>query len=173
MRGGFVPEKQSRRYVYTTMQRAVQADNGAKLRQIVDAIMDKAATGDVTAATWVRDTLDGKPTQAINLKTEDVTQAGPERPRLTAQQWLTLHAQATEAIDVDVIESTNQPVSNEIAKLRSPQTIARQREREAERASTIDERRAKIKAKYDRMYGRTDGQGTEQSILSAPAPVEA
>jgi hypothetical protein len=40
-------------------------DNPRSLRKIAAALLDKAVAGDVQAAIQVRDTLDGKPAQAI------------------------------------------------------------------------------------------------------------
>jgi hypothetical protein len=47
------------------MELAAAGEDGLKLREIAAALIDKAAGGDVQAAVQIRDTLDGKPAQAI------------------------------------------------------------------------------------------------------------
>lgn len=42
-------------------------DDSAKLTELAQALFDKAKAGDVSAIKEVRDTLDGKPAQAIDL----------------------------------------------------------------------------------------------------------
>ena len=59
------------RMVEQALKRAVMADDGARLRRGVEAQLTKFSEGDQAAAVWVRDTLDGKPKQAIDLGNED------------------------------------------------------------------------------------------------------
>ena len=55
------------RMVEQALKRAVMADDGARLRNGVEAQLTKFSEGDQAAAVWVRDTLDGKPKQAIDI----------------------------------------------------------------------------------------------------------
>lgn len=48
-----------------TIRRAVLQADGAKLRAIADALIDKAAEGDIAAIKELGDRLDGKATQAL------------------------------------------------------------------------------------------------------------
>lgn len=61
------------RYVTNAIKRAVVQDDGAKLRKMVDTMLDLACEGDVQAAVFIRDSLDGKPTQAVEVS--DTTHA--------------------------------------------------------------------------------------------------
>jgi hypothetical protein len=49
------------------VRRAVLADDGRRLRMIADALLDKAAEGDVSAIRELGDRLDGKPAQMIGV----------------------------------------------------------------------------------------------------------
>jgi hypothetical protein len=53
------------------MELAAAGEDHKKLRQIAAALIEKAVSGDVQAAVQVRDTLDGKPAQAIIGGDED------------------------------------------------------------------------------------------------------
>jgi hypothetical protein len=53
------------------MELAEAGEDHKKLREIAAALIDKAAAGDVQAAVQIRDTLDGKPAQAIIGGEED------------------------------------------------------------------------------------------------------
>ena len=48
-----------------TIRRAVLQADGAKLRAIADALIDKAADGDIAAIKELGDRIDGKATQAL------------------------------------------------------------------------------------------------------------
>lgn len=53
------------RMVADTLRRIAVQEDGKKLRAMCEAIYEKAAQGDVQAATFVADRLDGKPAQVI------------------------------------------------------------------------------------------------------------
>ena len=55
-----------RRIVGDTLRR-VAAQNPQKLRSACEALLDKAADGDVAAYKEIRDTLDGKPMQSVEM----------------------------------------------------------------------------------------------------------
>ena len=59
------------RYVTDAIKRAVKQDDGARLRQMVEVQLDNAAAGDLASATWIRDSLDGKPAQQVTLSGDD------------------------------------------------------------------------------------------------------
>lgn len=46
-------------------QRDLTDGDGETLRKVSEALLNKAIDGDITAAKEIRDTLDGKPAQAI------------------------------------------------------------------------------------------------------------
>lgn len=48
-----------------TLRRAIVQGDGAKLRRIADALIDKAADGDIAAIKELGDRIDGKATQAL------------------------------------------------------------------------------------------------------------
>lgn len=65
---GSKPDKLMRDALILALNReAISADGQPtkKLNVIAEAVVEKAATGDVAAATFVRDTTDGKPAQVI------------------------------------------------------------------------------------------------------------
>lgn len=49
-----------------TIKRAVTQADGQKLRAIADALIEKAAEGDIQAIKELGDRLDGKPMQAVD-----------------------------------------------------------------------------------------------------------
>lgn len=49
---------------------SIQEDH-ARLRQMADALLTKAAEGDIAASMLIRDTLDGKPKQQVEVSGED------------------------------------------------------------------------------------------------------
>ena len=53
-----------------TLKRALMQADGNKIRAIAEALIEKAASGDVSAIREVGDRLDGKPTQQIDQTTE-------------------------------------------------------------------------------------------------------
>lgn len=55
----------------TDTLRKVAVQNPAKLRAACEALLDKAVNGDASAYKELRDTLDGKPIQAIEGTAED------------------------------------------------------------------------------------------------------
>jgi len=50
-----------------TLRRALLAEDGAKLRRIADALVDKAAEGDVSAIKEIGDRIDGKVAQTLGI----------------------------------------------------------------------------------------------------------
>jgi hypothetical protein len=61
--------------VEQALKRAVMADDGRTLRRGVEEQLRKFSEGDQAAAVWVRDTLDGKPKQAIDFNDDNNTLA--------------------------------------------------------------------------------------------------
>ena len=53
-----------------TLKRALLQADGNKIRAIADALIEKAASGDVSAIRELGDRVDGKPTQQIDQTTE-------------------------------------------------------------------------------------------------------
>lgn len=53
-----------------TIKRAVTQADGQKLRAIADALIEKAAEGDIQAIKELGDRLDGKPMQSIDASVE-------------------------------------------------------------------------------------------------------
>ena len=56
--------------------RKVAAQNPEKLRKACEAVLDKAVEGDMAAFAAFRDTLDGKPSQSIDLSTRNESNPG-------------------------------------------------------------------------------------------------
>ena len=61
------------RYVTNAIKRAVHQDDGKKLRSMVDKMMDLAIDGDVSAAVFIRDSLDGKPVASVEIQDDRST----------------------------------------------------------------------------------------------------
>jgi hypothetical protein len=53
-----------------TLKRALLQADGNKIRAIAEALIEKAASGDVSAIRELGDRVDGKPTQQIDQNTE-------------------------------------------------------------------------------------------------------
>ena len=51
--------------IRTIKQRDLKQGEGETLRKICEALLDKAMDGELRSATEIRDTLDGRPAQAI------------------------------------------------------------------------------------------------------------
>lgn len=66
----------SKRLWGETIRRAVLQSDGEKLRKIADALIDKAAEGDIQAIKELGDRLDGKALQGLEITGED---GGPVR----------------------------------------------------------------------------------------------
>jgi hypothetical protein len=47
------------------LRRAIAQDDGVRIRAMVEALLDKASEGDLAAANWIADRVDGKPHQSI------------------------------------------------------------------------------------------------------------
>jgi len=52
------------------LRRAVAQDDGERLRRMVEAILDKAAEGELSHAAWIADRLDGKARQQIEMEVD-------------------------------------------------------------------------------------------------------
>lgn len=78
-------EKKNR--VVTDTLRRVAAQNPEKLRSACEALLDKAAAGDVIAYKEIRDTLDGKPMQSVEMNVTRTTanMADSELARVIAE----------------------------------------------------------------------------------------
>jgi len=50
-----------------TVRRALLADNGVRIRQAAETLLDLAAKGERWAVECLRDTLDGKPAQSVDV----------------------------------------------------------------------------------------------------------
>ena len=66
-----------------TIRRAVIQADGAKLRAIADALIDKAAEGDIQAIKELGDRLDGKAAQAVIHAGDD--EGGPIRAKVSVE----------------------------------------------------------------------------------------
>jgi hypothetical protein len=53
-----------------TIRRAIAQSDGSRLRKIAEALLDKAAEGDISAIRELGDRLDGKATQPIEGKVD-------------------------------------------------------------------------------------------------------
>jgi protein-disulfide isomerase len=53
------------RVIEQALRRAVAQDDGVRLRRMVEAVLDKAAEGELAHIAWLADRLDGKPKQQI------------------------------------------------------------------------------------------------------------
>lgn len=83
-----------------TIRRAVVQSDGKRLRKIAEALLDKAAEGDISAIKELGDRLDGKATQQIEQTTELTGTLQHEvaiRPQLTKEEWLQAHGLGTAA----------------------------------------------------------------------------
>lgn len=49
------------------LERAIAQDDGVRIRKAAETLLDKAALGEPWAIKELRDTLDGKPAQAVTL----------------------------------------------------------------------------------------------------------
>ncbi len=56
---------------HDTIRKACVQEDYKRLREMADALLTKAAEGDLQAATIIRDTLDGKPKQQVEVSGED------------------------------------------------------------------------------------------------------
>lgn len=54
-----------------TMRRAIAQDDGKRVRDGVEMLLDKAAEGERWALEMVRDTLDGKPKQQVEVSGDE------------------------------------------------------------------------------------------------------
>jgi hypothetical protein len=54
-----------------TLRKAVVQDDYVRVRKMCEKLMDDAASGDIQAAQFIRDTLDGKPRQQVEMTGED------------------------------------------------------------------------------------------------------
>lgn len=75
----FLPGNQlaagSRKHALITeaIKRAIKQDNGKRIRAGIEKLLDLAATGDLPALTYLRDTIQGRPSQQVTLADEDGT----------------------------------------------------------------------------------------------------
>ncbi len=53
------------------LERAIKGDDAVRLRRACEALLDKAADGDLNAIGMIRDTLDGKPKQQVEMKADN------------------------------------------------------------------------------------------------------
>lgn len=74
------------------LRRAVLQDDGKRLRQAAEMLLDAAAGGDLQAIKELGDRLDGRPKQAVE---HSGAEGGPVvhalRPQLTREEWLAAH----------------------------------------------------------------------------------
>ena len=61
---------------YAALNRAITQEDGKRVRDAAEKLLDLAAAGEAWAIKELRDTLDGKPGQSIDLGSD------PERPML-------------------------------------------------------------------------------------------
>lgn len=65
------PYRRRKRLVEDMLRRVAMRDDMLLLKQGVTAQMNKFAKGDQAAAIWVRDTLDGRPRQRVDVEDGD------------------------------------------------------------------------------------------------------
>ncbi len=53
------------------LRKAAVQDDYKRIRKMCETLMDNAAGGDIQAAQFIRDTLDGKPKQQVEVSGED------------------------------------------------------------------------------------------------------
>jgi len=53
------------------LRKCVVQDDRGRLAKMCESLLDGAAEGDLNAAAFIRDTLDGKPKQAVEMTGED------------------------------------------------------------------------------------------------------
>ncbi len=71
----------------------VVTQNKEKLRKGLELILDEAEKGDLYAMNFIADRLDGKPKQQTEVTGADGKDLIPaERPQLSREDWLKLHA---------------------------------------------------------------------------------
>ena len=61
----------SPKLVQETIKRALAQEDGKRLRQAIEAQLDLAASGDLPALTFIRDTIEGKPAQAVTVSGDE------------------------------------------------------------------------------------------------------
>jgi len=59
-------------FISDVIKRAIKQDDGARVRQGIEKLLDLAATGDLPALTYIRDTIQGRPSQQLTFDAEDV-----------------------------------------------------------------------------------------------------
>jgi hypothetical protein len=82
------------RRVERMLERAVLQDDEKRLRQGVEKVLDLFAEGERWAVEFVRDTLDGKPKQAVDVGTSD-----PDRALVVRVQYGKGQTQANAAAE--------------------------------------------------------------------------
>jgi hypothetical protein len=61
----------SPKLVQEVIKRAIIQDDSKRLRQAIEAQLDLAAAGDLPALTFIRDTVEGKPAQAVTVSGDE------------------------------------------------------------------------------------------------------
>ena len=78
--------------VSDAITRAIKQDDGKRIRQGVEKLLDLAATGDLPALTYIRDTIQGRPSQQLTLDGDDV-------PVITAIRMVIVSANQGQVIE--------------------------------------------------------------------------
>lgn len=78
---GRPPKEKSFANMLNIAIREASESGGTKLRQVADALIEKAATGDVQAIKEIADRLDGKPAQQVVHSGDD--EGGPVKMIIT------------------------------------------------------------------------------------------
>ena len=97
---GNTNSKADNRLWRNTINRAIAQGDPDRLRKIAEALLDKAAEGDVSALRELGDRLDGKPTQQVVMTGPDdgpIQVEGSTRPQLTKEEWMAAHGVGTPA----------------------------------------------------------------------------
>lgn len=66
------PSGKNKRPIFEALTRAVAAEDAKRVRAMVEKVLELAATGERWACEYVRDVLDGRPNQSIDLSGEVV-----------------------------------------------------------------------------------------------------
>ena len=95
--------------VHNAIRRIMQQEDGARLRQALDATFDKAAAGDLPSLMFIRDTLDGKPAQSLTVSGDD------DKPLITMIKMVIVQSQLDDTV---LIQGDSSPL--EIESIPSP-----------------------------------------------------
>lgn len=79
--------------VQEAINRAIIQDDSKRLRKAIETQLDLAANGDLQALTFIRDTIEGKPAQAVTVSGDD------ERPLVSVIKTLIVYPDNSNGIN--------------------------------------------------------------------------